>query len=136
MLDVATWGNTVTMTSFAMSMAVNTLVTGLIVFKILRVLLEVRTTSVERTISLGSSCPSRGTKLQHVLFVIVESGMVLFAIQLIRVVFVNLPLAASDTYGNIVAGIHQMFNVIMRFVHLYFFFFTDNIYLDRVSHQQ
>ena len=62
--------------------------------------------------------------------------MVLFAIQLIRVVFVNLPLAASDTYGNIVAGIHQMFNVIMRFVHLYFFFFTDNIYLDRVSHQQ
>ena len=103
-------------------MAVNALVTGLIVFKILKVFLEVKTTvtSVERT--LGST---GGTKLRHIIFVIIESGMALFAIQLIRLVFANLN-TALNTY-NLVVSIHQMFNVIIRFVHFYFCF-TDNIF--------
>ena len=96
-------------------MALNALVTGLIVFKILKVFLEVKATSVERT--LGST---GGAKLRHIIFVIIESGMALFAIQLIRVVFANLE-PALNTY-NIVVSIHQMFNVIIRSVRFYFFF--------------
>ena len=117
-------------------MAVNALVTGLIVFKILKVFLEVKTsTSVERT--LGST---GGTKLRHIMFVIIESGMALFVIQLIRVVFFNLPgdsETLNDVY-NFVICIHQMLNVIIRSVHFYYFSsFTDNIYLaTRESHQQ
>ena len=109
-------------------MAVNTLVTGLIVFRILKVFLEVKATvtSVERT--LGST---RGTKLRHIIFVIIESGMALFAIQLVRVVFY----AVSSVYAPLFIGINQMFIVIMRSVHFYFRF-TDNIYLARASHQQ
>ena len=52
---IATWGGTLIITSFAISIAVNALVTGLIVFEILKVFLEVKasSTSVER--SLGST---------------------------------------------------------------------------------
>ena len=103
-------------------MAVNALVTGLIVFKILKVFLEVKTTTVEGT--LGST-GARGTKLRHIIFVIIESGMALFAIQLIRVVFGNLPLTvewATNT-SNIVVVIHEMFNVIISPVHFFFFFY-------------
>ena len=91
-------------------MAVNALVTGLIVFKIFKVFSEVETSSVEQ--SVGST---RGDKLQHVIFVIIESGMALFVIQLIRVVFFNLPEDSEtlDDVYNFVICIHQMLNVII-----------------------
>ena len=113
-------------------MAVNALVTGLIVFKILKMLLEVKTTSVEQT--LGST---GGTKLHHIIFVIIESGMALFAFQLIRVVFRNLTVKWEPNAYNLVVGFHEMFNVIsIRSVHFYYLCFTDSIYLARESHQQ
>jgi hypothetical protein len=62
-------------------MAVNTLVTGMIVFRILKV-----RAGVERT--LGST---GDTKFRHIMFVIIESGMALFAIQLVRVVLAVIP---------------------------------------------
>ena len=108
-------------------MAVNALVTGLIVFKILRVFLEVKssTTSVDRT--LGSN---GGTTLRHIIFVLVESGMALFAIQLVRVVLSNLlPGVQSAPYAaNAVIGINQMFNVIIlrSISFILSFVFTDN----------
>ena len=115
-------------------MAVNTLSTGLIVFRILKVLMEYRPTSVERT--LGST---RGNIPHHVLFIIIESGMVLFAIQLLRVVISSLYTAdfAENLYNGfrIVFPMHQMLNVITRPVDIYFCF-TDNTYLFRASHQQ
>ena len=75
-------------------MAVNALVTGLIVFKILKVFLEVRATSVEQT--LGSLLNSTGgPKLRHITFIIIESGMALFAIQLARVVIGSLRLSEA-----------------------------------------
>ena len=116
-------------------MAVNALVTGLIVVKILKVFLEVKATvtSVERT--LGST---GGTKLRHIIFIIIESGMALFAIQLVRIVLLAVP-SSSDTLDYLylqVISIHQMFNVIIRSIYFYFFYFTDNIYLPRASHQQ
>jgi hypothetical protein len=110
-------------------MAVNALVTGLIVFKILKVFLEVKTvtTSIERT--LGTT---GGTKLRHVLFVIIESGMALLAVQLARFVLYNLTVqsdASQSTTGAymIFVGINEMFNVIIRSVCFYFFCFTDKI---------
>ena len=127
--------NPVIITSFTVSMAVNAMVTGLIVFKILKVFLEVKPTSVEGT--LGSSYSTRGSKLQHIIFIIIESGMALFAVQLVRVVFSSLPLMMSTAVAfNFIIGTNQMFNVIIRFVHFYFFCFTDNIYLARASHQR
>ena len=119
------------LTGFAASMAVNTLMTGLIVFRILKVFLVVNaaSTSVERT--LGST---GGTKFQHTIFIIIESGMALFVIQLVRIVLANLPSAAP--YTDFIIAINQMLNVITRSFHFQFFCFTDNIYLARGSHQQ
>ena len=132
---MADWAIKVTLTSLALSMAVNTLVTGLIVFRILKVFLEVNAISVERT--LGSA---RDNKLQHVIFIIIESGMALFVAQLVCVVLSILaiqevPDPVNSYYFELVSGIHQMFNVIIKSVHFYFFCFTDNIYLTRGSHQ-
>ena len=113
-------------------MVVNALVTGLIVFKILKVFLEVKAaTSGERT--LGSLSSTGGPKLQHIIFIIIESGMALFAIQLIRVVITCL----IDLYWQtetqlfsivleLVICIHQALNVIIKSVY-FFFFFTDSI---------
>ena len=131
------WGFTIALTDLALSMAVNTLVTGLIVFKILKVFLEVKATSAKRT--LGSlSSNAGGTKLQHIIFIIIESGMALFAIQLVRVVFTSLwAVQQTNTPADLlvqvalsfVYAIHEMLNVIMRSVHLYFFCSADNIFI-------
>jgi hypothetical protein len=120
------WGNTLVLTSLALSMVVNALMTGLIVIKILKVFLEFKPTSVERT--LGSLNSTGGSKLRHIIFIIIESGMALFAIQLVRVVLTSLDSQTVSTafVGPVIGmefviGIHQMFNVIIRSVHFYFF---------------
>jgi hypothetical protein len=111
-----TWGLTLDITSSAMSMAVNALAMSLIVFKIRSVYLEVKaaTTSVERT--LGST---GGTKIRHIIFVIIESGMVLFSIQLVRTVVGSMheetPPGPIINYFFI--AMNQMLNVIIRSVH-------------------
>ena len=111
-------------TGLTASMAVNALVTGLIVFKILKVFLQVNPILVELTLgSIGG-----GSKLQHVIFVIIESGMTLFAIQLIRLLFTILPMEWTFDASNYVVVINEMLNVIIISVHFYFFRFTDNIY--------
>ena len=141
----APWGNTLTMTSLATSMAVNALMTGMIVFKILMVFLEFKPTSVERT--LGSLGSTEDSKLRHVIFIVIESGMVLFAIQLVRVVLTSLMMQTvfTDITGplvgmELVIGIHEMFNVIIKSFLFYIFSFTDDpmicICLARASHQQ
>ena len=131
---IASWGETTILTALSASIAVNFLVTGFILFRILKVFLEVKGTMtlVERT--LGST-GSTNSKLRHVLFVIIESAMALFAIQLIRLVFSILTIATGSESSDLlvvraldyVIVIHQMLNVIIRSVHFYFCF-TDNIY--------
>ena len=103
-------------------MAVNALVTGLIVFRILKVFLEVNTTMtpVERT--LGSS---GGTKLRHAIFVIIKSGLAMFAIQMVRVVFVFSTSAAVSNGRNFVIIIREMINVIV-FLILFCFLITSS----------
>ena len=112
------WGGAISITGLVASMVVNAMVTGLIVFKILTVFLEVKAvmTSVERT--LGST---GGSKLRHIIFVIIESGMALFAIQLIRLVFSFLPVEPAPDINDYWISIHQMFNVIIRSVSFFFF---------------
>ena len=121
-----------TLTGLATSMAVNFLMTGLIVFKILKVTREFKPTLVDQT--LGSLGSTEGSKLPHVIFIIIESGMALFAIQLVRVVLSCLELNESTVlaFGSTI-GINQMFNVII--ILFFIFCFTNNIYLARGSHQ-
>jgi hypothetical protein len=146
-LFVAPWGNTMALIGLAASMSVNTLMTGLIVFNILKKSLEIKwlrseATSVELT--LGSLSSTGGTKFRHIIFIIIESGMALFAIQLARVVVAILVQSVTELNGLVIAldfiiGIHEMLNVIIiRSVHFHFFCFTDNIYLAiiRALHQQ
>ena len=115
--------NPLRITSFALSMTVNALMTTLIVFKILKVFLEVKPTFVEQTLG---SLATGGTKLRPVIFIIIESGMALFVIQLVRVVLSCLPLQTSTVLAfNLTIGINQMFNVIISLysflLHLLFF---------------
>ena len=95
-------------------MAVNSLMTGMIVFRILKAT-GFKPTSVERT--LGST---DGNKFRHIMFIIIESGMALFAIQLVRVVlgFLSLPVPEEQELffqaaQNFVISINQMLNVII-----------------------
>jgi hypothetical protein len=106
------------LTGLTTSMALNALVTGLIIFKIVNVFLELKPTSVERT--MGSLSSTGGSKLRHIIFIIIESGMVLFAIQLVRIVLTAL-VAQTGYIGftgpevgmKLVTGIHQILNVII-----------------------
>ena len=112
----ASWGATMGVTGLAASMAVNALGTGLIVFKILKVFLEVNPILVELTLD-----STGGTKLKQVIFVIIESGMALFAVQLIRLVFSFLPVELTP--NDYVIVIQQALNVIMRSVYYIYFSF-------------
>ena len=119
-------------------MAVNALMTGMIVFRILKAT-GVKRTSVERT--LGST-ESEGNKFRHIMFIIIESGMALSSIQLVWIVlmFISVPMEQLPflrAAGDIVVAINQMLNVIIiKSVHFYFFCFADNIDLTRASHRQ
>ena len=100
----------------ALSMTVNTLVTGLIVFRILKVFQEVRTSTADDQI-LGVT---GGNTLQRVIFIIIESGIALFSIQLIRLVVTIGATDAQATDANIViTGIHEMLDVIMTINYCY-----------------
>ena len=94
------------MTGLEISFTVNAAVTGLIVFRILKVYNEVEPTFEYRT--LGNSGPA-GAKLRSIMLIIIESGMAMFAIQLIRVVLTGL-----QNKGFYISGdINKIFNVII-----------------------
>ena len=100
-------------TGLAASMAVNALMTGMIVFRILKVTAGVKPTSIERT--LGST---EGNKFRHIMFIIIESGMALFAFQLVRFVLVFIPvpeekLPFDQAALDFVIVINEMLNVII-----------------------
>jgi len=62
------------------------------------------TTSTERILGSGG-----GTPLRHIIFVVIESGMALFAIQLVRLVITLLPDLALVVL-NVILGTNEMFN--------------------------
>jgi hypothetical protein len=137
------WPNALFAAGLTASMAVNALVTGMIVFRILKVTVK---PTVERTLS-----STRGNRFRHIMFVIIESGMALFAIQLVRVVLefsiqsisvLTVPVpVVQDLYlyaaSDFVVFTNQMLNVIIiKSVHFNLFRFADNIFLTRGSHQR
>ena len=71
-----------------------------------------------------SSSSTGGTKLQHIIFMVIESGMALFAIQLVRVVITSLVELSAESGSlsleialEVVISIHQTLNVVMRSIH-------------------
>ena len=113
--------NILSETSLVISLIVNAVVTGLIVLRIVKVYLEVRPTSEERDLGVGEG----SGKLRSIIFIITESGMAMFSIQLVRVVLTCLNLDAE----YFVFGITQMFNVIIQSV-IFIFHFTKIISRD------
>ena len=130
-------------------MAVNTLVTTMIVFGILKVTMGVEPTSVERSLGSRSS-----TKFRHIIFILIESGMALFAIQLVRIVLPFSPVPVGQELffqaaDDIVIVTNQMLNVIiiiiiiiiLRSLFIFYYYFSfcfaDNIFFylaARASH--
>ena len=118
-------------TALTASMAVNALVTGLIVFKILKVFLEVSPILAELTLD-----STGGSKLRHIIFVIIESGMMLFAIQVIRLEFWILPMEWTIAAGDYIDVIQQMLDVITRSCSFLLLFVLLITFTTRASHQQ
>ena len=104
-LYVPDWSNTLGIVGLALSMTVNALVTGLIVFRVFKVFQEVKKGTAEVT---------SGSTLRHVIFIIIESGMVLFSIQLTRLVVATVNMDAANDAYVLIGGIHEMLNVIMK----------------------
>ena len=124
------WGIMLTLTALATFMVVNTLVTGLIVFNESRCSwkLGLLRSSKHWYHWAQPGIPNFG----HIMFIILESGMALFAIQLVRVVITSLVATpVVQTPPTLIAldfviGIHKMLNAIIIFVDFYFFCFTDS----------
>lgn len=95
------------LTSLSTSLIVNAVVTGLILLRILKVYWEVKPTFENQTSSVGGT----NAKLRSIIFIIIESGIAMFAIQLIRVVLTVLQLINKlINIVYLIIGIHQMLN--------------------------
>ena len=130
---ISAWGSILALASFTASMTVNALVTGLIVFRIFKVFRNSTALTTSEDKSLGIK--AGGGKLRSIIFIIIESGMALFVIQLVRLaISTQLPFTdeISDAYTLIVV-LYQMLNVIISSV-IATLHFTDNVDLARVSH--
>ena len=99
-----------------MSMSVNTMVTGLIAFRIFKVFREVKGNSVSEPNLALNDAPCTGSALRNVIFIIIESGMVLFSIQLVRLVVFSLQTVPAFGAFQLVVPLHVMLNVIMKSV--------------------
>ena len=110
--DVDNWGWILTATSLAISLTVNAVVTGLIVLRIVKVYWEVWPTPEDQDLSVGGG----NGRLWSIIFIIIELGMAMFSIQLVRVVLYILSLDAV----YLLICINQMFFVIIQSVILFF----------------
>jgi hypothetical protein len=111
-----TWSNMLVMTSLAVSMTVNALVTGLIVFRIFKVFHKVKDVTGRK-------------KLCSIIFIIIESGMALFAIQLACLVIAATEErmdAECDIY-LLIGCIHKMLNVVISSVTATLYFTDKNV---------
>ena len=110
-------------------MTVNALMTSLIVFKIFRVFREVKSITTSNEKSLGIT-HAGGRKFRSIIFIIIESGMALFAIQLARLVIATTPFRfRTDAEGvifDLIISIHEMLNVVISSV-IVTLYFTDNV---------
>ena len=117
-----------TTTSLIMSMTLNALVTSLIAFRIFK---AVNTTFYENLKSLGVA-GGRHLEFRYIMFVIIESGMALFSIQLARVVSTALRAGGSSSdldAFNLIISCHEMLNVTKNNFQFIVDLFTDNVEL-------
>ena len=109
-------------TALAASMAVNALMTSMIVFRIFKVTRAMpTTTSFEQT--LGST---GGNKVRHIMFIIIESGMALLVTQVVRLVLGFISMGAGQWMGfrpfeDFVIVINQVLNVIIILRTVFFY---------------
>jgi len=110
-IDQPVWGARLTLTSLTASMTVNAVVTGLIVFRIFKVFRKGKSVTTSEDKSFGTR-PTRRNKLRSAIFIIIESGMALFAIQLARVVITATQLStdAEEDAFQVIGSIHEMLN--------------------------
>ena len=108
------WGRTLGATGLALSMAVNAVVTGLIVFKIFKAFQALKTSIADGQI-LGAAA-SGGNTFRRVIFILIESGMALFSIQLARLVAIMVDTSAAMKAQELITTVHEMLNVIIRLV--------------------
>jgi hypothetical protein len=110
----AVTGYALSVASLTASITVNALATGLIVFRIFKVFREVKNAPIfepdEKSLGIFG-----GKQLSNILFVILESGMTLFAVQLARLVIITTKLSthAEENAFTFIVSIHEMFNVII-----------------------
>ena len=103
------WSKTVGVAGLALSMTVNALVTGLIAFRIFKVFREVKTATANDQI-LGVT---GGSTLRRVVFILIESGMALFSIQLVRLVVTIVKTDGAQDAYYLINGVHGVLNVII-----------------------
>lgn len=86
-----------------MSLAVNSVVTGLILFRIVKVYWEVEPVLYEKLFgAIG------GSKFRSLALALIESAMALFALQVILVVCGSVATGPACEVGNLTIGMHQM----------------------------
>ena len=107
-------------------MLVNALVTGLIVFRISKVFWEVKAIS-----DRGVLCVTGWTKIRSVIFIMIESGVALFSIQLARLVVTIVSTDAATDAFLLIGCIHQMLNVTILLLP-FILISADNVDLARV----
>ena len=108
-----------TITSFAMSLTVNALVTGLIVFRITKVYWQV----VKPAVAGKTFGATGGSRLRPVIFILIESGMALLCMQLAQMVLNVVQTDAAIIVDQPIAYIVQMLNVITRSTIIVYFFY-------------
>jgi hypothetical protein len=121
------WGEILYITSLVASMIVNALATGLIVLRIFKVFQQVKCTQTSMTLE-----STGGSKLRTIIFILIECGMTLFAIQLALTVVSILNYnnsSFSPIYGGeqITIAVHQQLNVITLRMIISDDHFTDNL---------
>jgi hypothetical protein len=89
-------------------LVVNAAVTGLIVFKILKVFRQIKGSS--------SLSTTHGHKIWSVVFIMIESGMAICSFQLARVVLGPLTTVAAGDAANLIGGITRMITVSIRLI--------------------
>ena len=129
----AMWHANLLWTCLALSLTVNATVTGLIVFRIMKVYLAGEPTLSEE--NLGVTGGRR--KLRSIIFILIESGMALLAIQLGRLVLAMISwlvnsssAAAAYSILQPFAAMQQMLNVIIGPV-IFTTYLTDSLCLAR-----
>jgi hypothetical protein len=123
-LENASWGWVLLSTGFSLSLAVNAIVTGLILFRIVKVYWEVEPVLYQKM--LGAT---GGSRFRSIILVLIESAFALFAVQVILVVCSSVTNVTTSEVGNLMIGTHQMLLVSVHLLLASFYITNDEVWL-------